>query len=87
MSFGPIEIAVVLFVIAMIVGPSRIARMARSLGRGAYEFVDEIGGDKKGKDKSLPEELEAGDTRDTHDGRSDRGDRGDRGGHTDERRG
>lgn len=63
MSFGPLEILVVLFIIAMIVGPSRIARMARSLGRGAYDFVDELGSDKKdGKDEEKPPgELESGD--------------------------
>jgi len=51
LSFGPLEILVVLFIIAMIVGPSRISRMARSLGRGAYEFVDELGSGKKSEDR------------------------------------
>ena len=67
MSFGPIEILVVLFVIAMIVGPSRIARMARSLGRGAYDFVDELGsgksGDTAGEDESREELPPARDER------------------------
>jgi sec-independent protein translocase protein TatA len=49
LSFGPVEILVVLFIVAMIVGPSRITRMARSLGRGAYDFIDELG--SKGKDR------------------------------------
>lgn len=53
MSFGPVEILVVLLIVAMIVGPSRITRMARSLGRGAYDFIDELGS----KDKDQEEET------------------------------
>lgn len=63
MSFGPVEILVVLFIIALIVGPSRIARMARSLGRGAYDFIDELGSGKKDEDREKDEaagELEPG---------------------------
>ena len=62
MTFGPLEILVIVFIVAMIVGPSRIARMARSLGRGAYDFVDELGSDRKdGSSEQNPAgELEAG---------------------------
>lgn len=63
MSFGPVEILVVLFILALIVGPSRIARIARSLGRGAYDFIDELGSNKEDEKKEKVEasgELEAG---------------------------
>ena len=60
MSFGPLEILVLLIVLGLIVGPSRISRMVRSLGRGAYDFIDELGGDKKDKDGEKPDELEPG---------------------------
>ncbi len=65
MSFGPLEIVVILFVLAMIVGPSRISRMARSLGKGAYDFIDELGSGKKDhRSEESSGELESGDERD-----------------------
>lgn len=60
MSFGPVEILVALLVIALLVGPSRVARMARSLGRGAYDFIDELGSDKTNKKDESSGELESG---------------------------
>lgn len=63
MSFGPLEIVVILFVLAMIVGPSRISRMARSLGKGAYDFIDELGSGKKDRSEESSGELGAGDER------------------------
>lgn len=72
MSFGPVEILVVLFILAMIVGPSRLTRMARSLGRGAYDFIDELGSGKKGPEdgNEAPSELESGEK---ERGKDDRG--------------
>jgi Sec-independent protein translocase protein TatA len=63
MSFGPLEIVVILFVLAMIVGPSRISRVARSLGKGAYDFIDELGSGKKDHSDDPSGELEPGDER------------------------
>lgn len=63
MSFGPLEIVVILFVLAMIVGPSRISRMARSLGKGAYDFIDELGSGKKDRSEEPSGELESSDER------------------------
>lgn len=51
MSPGPLQILLVLLVIGLVIGPSRIARMARSLGRGAYDFIDELGSSKEEKDE------------------------------------
>jgi sec-independent protein translocase protein TatA len=59
MSVGPIELLVV-FMVFLILGPRRIANLLRSLSRGAYDFVDTLGHDKKNE---LSEEAE----RDTED--------------------
>ena len=52
MGVGIFEIALV-FLVFLIVGPRRIADLLRSLGRGAHDFVDALGRDKKNE---LPEE-------------------------------
>ena len=52
MSVGIFEILLV-FLVFLIVGPRRIADLLRSLGRGAHDFVDALGRDKKNE---LPEE-------------------------------
>jgi sec-independent protein translocase protein TatA len=52
MGVGFFEILLV-FLVFLIVGPRRIADLLRSLGRGAHDFVDALGRDKKNE---LPEE-------------------------------
>jgi sec-independent protein translocase protein TatA len=52
MSVGLIEILLV-FLVFLILGPRRIADLLRSLGRGAHDFVDALGRDKK---TELPED-------------------------------
>ena len=52
MSVGLIEILLV-FLVFLILGPRRIADLMRSLGRGAHDFVDALGRDKK---TDLPED-------------------------------
>lgn len=53
---GVFEILLILAVLTFVViGPRKIANMGRSLGRGAYDFIDELGTDKK------DEELSRGD--------------------------
>ena len=52
MSVGLIEILLV-FLVFLILGPRRIADLLRSLGRGAQDFVDALGRDKK---TQLPED-------------------------------
>lgn len=47
MSVGLVEILLV-FAVFMILGPRRIVDLFRSVGRGAYDFVDTLG---RGKDK------------------------------------
>ncbi len=52
MSVGLIEILLV-FIVFLVVGPRRIADLLRALGRGAHDFVDSLGRDKKNE---LPKE-------------------------------
>jgi sec-independent protein translocase protein TatA len=54
MTFGALEILLVLFVVLLIVGPRRIANLGRSLGRGIRDFKLEFGNDRKNEE--LPEE-------------------------------
>jgi sec-independent protein translocase protein TatA len=43
-SIGPLEIAVVLIIALVILGPKKLPEMGRSLGRGMREFKDSISG-------------------------------------------
>ena len=52
MSVGLIEILLV-FLVFLVLGPRRIADLLRTLGRGAYDFVEALGRDKK---TELPED-------------------------------
>ena len=56
MSVGLIEILLV-FLVFLVLGPRRIADLLRSLGRGAHDFVDALGRDKK---TELPEDEQEG---------------------------
>ena len=49
MTLGLIEILLVVLVF-VIVGPRRIADLFRSVGRGAHDFVDNLGSDKDKKE-------------------------------------
>ena len=46
MSLGLVEILLVVLVF-LVMGPRRIADLFRSVGRGAHDFVDNLGRDKK----------------------------------------
>jgi sec-independent protein translocase protein TatA len=46
MSVGLVEILLV-FIVFLVLGPRRIADLLRSLGRGARDFVEALGRDKK----------------------------------------
>ncbi len=56
MSVGLIELLLV-FMVFMILGPKRIADLLRSLGRGAHDFVETLGRDKR---TELPQEERDG---------------------------
>ena len=43
-SIGPMEIAIVLIIALVILGPKKLPEMARSAGKSMREFKDSIGG-------------------------------------------
>jgi sec-independent protein translocase protein TatA len=49
MTFGLLEIGILLFVVFLIFGPKRIQNVLGALGRGVEDFVNEFGKDKKDK--------------------------------------
>ncbi len=53
MSFGLLEIGLLLFVIFIVLGPKRITAVFQSLTRGVKDFTSEFGKDKKEDDKML----------------------------------
>jgi Sec-independent protein translocase protein TatA len=57
MTLGLLEILVVVMVF-LLLGPRRIADLFRSIGRGAHDFVDNLGRDKEQKQLEDPEDEE-----------------------------
>ena len=55
-NIGPLEIAVVLIIALMVLGPKKLPEMGRSLGRGMREFKDSVTG---GSDDREPATLPA----------------------------
>jgi Sec-independent protein translocase protein TatA len=55
MTFGLIEILVVVLVF-LVLGPRRIADLFRSIGRGAHDFVENLGRDKEQKELEDPKD-------------------------------
>ena len=55
MSLGLLEILLVV-VVFLALGPRRIADLFRSIGRGAHDFVDNLGRDKEQKQLEDPED-------------------------------
>ena len=58
MSLGLLEILLVVMVF-LVLGPRRIADLFRSIGRGAHDFVDNLGRDKEQKELEDPEDEES----------------------------
>lgn len=56
MSFGLLEIGLLLFVVFLVLGPKRITNLFQALGRGVRDFKLEFG--EKDKDSELPEEKD-----------------------------
>ena len=55
MTLGLLEILLVVMVF-LVLGPRRIADLFRSIGRGAHDFVDNLGSDKDQKQLEDPED-------------------------------
>ncbi len=55
MSLGLLEILLVVMVF-LVLGPRRIADLFRSIGRGAHDFVDNLGRDKEQRQLEDPED-------------------------------
>lgn len=55
-NIGPLEIAIVLFIVLIIFGPKRLPELGKSLGSGMRGFKDSITGKDKDDD---PDQLEA----------------------------
>lgn len=58
-NIGPLEIALVLIVALIILGPKKLPDMGRSLGRGMREFKGAISGDNDDRRDEKPREVEA----------------------------
>lgn len=56
MTFGLFELAILLFIVFLFLGPKRIQSLLAALGRGVRDFTSELGRDKD--QKELPEEDE-----------------------------
>jgi sec-independent protein translocase protein TatA len=56
-NVGPLEIALVLIVALIILGPKKLPDMGRSLGRGMREFKGAISGDNDDRAESDAREL------------------------------
>lgn len=50
-NIGPLELAIVLVVLVIILGPKRIPAAAKSVGQGMRNFKDSLTGSKDDKDK------------------------------------
>jgi sec-independent protein translocase protein TatA len=57
-SIGPLELAVVLIIALVILGPKRLPDMGRSVGRGMREFKEAVTG---GNDEPAPARIVAAD--------------------------
>lgn len=58
MTLGLVEILVVVLVF-LVLGPRRIADLFRSVGRGAHDFVENLGRDKEQKELEDPKDEES----------------------------
>jgi sec-independent protein translocase protein TatA len=55
-NIGPLEIAVILIIALLVLGPARLPETARSVGKGMREFKQSISGERDEDDRALHDE-------------------------------
>jgi sec-independent protein translocase protein TatA len=55
-NIGPLEIAVILIIALLVLGPAKLPETARSVGKGMREFKQSISGDRDEDDRALHDE-------------------------------
>jgi sec-independent protein translocase protein TatA len=55
-NIGPLEIALILVIALLVLGPSRLPDAARSVGKGMREFKQSLSGDHEEDDHALHDE-------------------------------
>lgn len=54
MDFSPVQIGIVLLIVLIVFGPSRLPELGKSMGRGIREFKDSITGGDDDRDEIEP---------------------------------
>ena len=55
-NVGPLEIALILIIALLVLGPARLPHAARSVGKGMREFKQSLSGDHEEDDRALHDE-------------------------------
>lgn len=53
-SIGPLELAIVLVIALIVLGPKKLPEVGRSVGRGMREFKESLSGDSDDRDEEKP---------------------------------
>jgi sec-independent protein translocase protein TatA len=55
-NVGPLEIALILIIALLVLGPARLPHAARSVGKGMREFRQSLSGEHEDDDRTLHDE-------------------------------
>jgi sec-independent protein translocase protein TatA len=55
-NIGPLEIALILVIALLVLGPARLPHAARSVGKGMREFRQSLSGENEDDDRALHDE-------------------------------
>jgi sec-independent protein translocase protein TatA len=53
-GIGPMELAIVLVIALLVLGPKKLPEVGRSMGRGMREFKDSLAGETEDRDEDKP---------------------------------